>query len=74
MAYKSISTTSNNNFVYYETLKESRKHDIAQHLITYLAIFPLRGKSFFGRNTGKYGPEKTPYLDTFEAVSHCFVN
>ena len=21
----------------------------------------------FGRNTGKYGPEKTPYLDTFYA-------
>ena len=23
----------------------------------------------FGLNTGKYGPEKTPYLDTFYAVS-----
>ena len=45
MAYKSISTTSNNNFVYYETSKESRKHDIAQHLITCLVIFPLREKS-----------------------------
>ena len=22
----------------------------------------------FGRNTGKYGPEKTPHLDTFYAV------
>ena len=22
----------------------------------------------FGLNTGKYGPEKTPYLDTFQAV------
>ena len=22
----------------------------------------------FGLNTGKYGPEKTPYLDTFRAV------
>ena len=22
----------------------------------------------FGLNTGKYGPEKTPYLDTFHAV------
>ena len=22
----------------------------------------------FGLNTGKYGPEKTPYLDTFDAV------
>ena len=23
---------------------------------------------FSGPNTGKYGPEKTPYLDTFHAV------
>ena len=23
----------------------------------------------FSSNTGKYGPEKTPYLDTFHAVS-----
>ena len=23
----------------------------------------------FGLNTGKYGPEKTPYLDTFRAVA-----
>ena len=23
----------------------------------------------FGLNTGKYGPEITPYLDTFHAVS-----
>ena len=25
--------------------------------------------SVFSLNTGKYGPEKTPYLDTFHAVS-----
>ena len=25
--------------------------------------------SIFSPNTGKYGPEKTPYLDTFYAVS-----
>ena len=24
--------------------------------------------AFSGPNTGKYGPEKTPYLDTFHAV------
>ena len=23
----------------------------------------------FGLNTGKYGPEKTPHLDTFQAVA-----
>ena len=25
-------------------------------------------QSFFGPNEGKYGPEKTPYLDTFHTV------
>ena len=28
---------------------------------------------FFGLNTGKYGPEKTPYLDTFHAVEAVFI-
>ena len=27
---------------------------------------------FFGKNTGKYGPEKTPYLDTFYAVLNLY--
>ena len=26
---------------------------------------------FFGPNTGKYGPQKTPYLDTFHTVWLC---
>ena len=26
-------------------------------------------KKIFSPNTGKYGPEKTPYLDTFHAVT-----
>ena len=26
---------------------------------------------FHDSNTGKYGPEKTPLLDTFYAVQHC---
>ena len=32
--------------------------------------------SLFSPNTGKYGPEKTPYLDIFRAVPlphHCFI-
>ena len=29
---------------------------------------------FSGRNTGKYGPEKTPYLDTFQAVPSIITN
>ena len=28
-----------------------------------MTIFPV-----FSPNTGKYGPEKTPYLDTFDAL------
>ena len=28
--------------------------------------------SIFSPNTGKHGPEKTPYLDTFHAVSYNF--
>ena len=28
----------------------------------------VQKRTEFGLNTGKYGPEKTPYLDTFHAV------
>ena len=27
--------------------------------------------SVFSQNAGKYGPENTPYLDTFDAVQDC---
>ena len=30
--------------------------------------FPVFGLNIFSLNTGKYGPGKTPYLDTFHAV------
>ena len=34
-------------------------------------IFLYSGiRSVFSPNTGKYGLKKTPYLDTFHAVSH----
>ena len=29
--------------------------------------------SVFSPNTGKYGPEKTPYLNTFHTVFHAFI-
>ena len=29
--------------------------------------------SVFSPNAGKYGPEKTPYLDTFQAVQELFL-
>ena len=38
----------------------------------YFSVFGLNAEiyqiSVFSLNTGKYGPEKTPYLDTFHAV------
>ena len=32
-------------------------------------VFPSLQISVFSRNTGKYGPEKTPYLDSFHSAS-----
>ena len=40
----------------------------AWNVLTY-GVFPGLYFSAFSPNTGKYGPEKTPYLDTFHAVS-----
>ena len=37
----------------------------------YFAVFGLNMEQYlsvFSPNAGKYGPEKTPYLDTFHAV------
>ena len=34
----------------------------------YFPVFLVRILSVFSPNAGKYGPEKTPYLDTFHAV------
>ena len=34
----------------------------------YVPIFGLNTEIVFSPNLGKYGPEKTPYLDTFHAV------
>ena len=37
----------------------------------YFPAFELNTERYgvFSSNAGKYGPEKTPYLDTFHAVS-----
>ena len=44
------------------------------HYVKSVQILSFSGPYFpvFGLNTGKYGPEKTPYLDTFHTV--LFVN
>ena len=39
--------------------------EIAQHCVKSVQI---RSIPVFSPNAGKYGPEKTPYLDTFQAV------
>ena len=39
------------------------------------SYFPAFGlNTAFSPNAGKYGPEKTPYLDTFHAVMNCMSN
>ena len=42
----------------------------------YFAVFGLNMEQYlsvFSPNAGKYGPEKTPYLDTFYAVNSCSI-
>ena len=42
-------------------------------LLTYVPPWKVsKYEVFFGPNTGKYGPEKTPYLDIVHAVK-CFI-
>ena len=61
-------------------ISASKKVRVVQVLFYYVLLATLRetrpnteffsGPYFpvFALNTGKYGPEKTPYLDTFHAV------
>ena len=44
--------------------------NIIKHCVESVQIRSFSGPYFpvFGLNTGKYGPEKTPYLDHFHAV------
>ena len=57
-------------------LKESTAGKISKYGVFSGPYFPLFGLnteiyfSVFSPNTGKYGPEKTPYLDTSYAVKH----
>ena len=36
--------------------------------LDWIRIFMQSKSPYFSPNTGKYGPEKTPYLETFHAV------
>ena len=37
-------------------------------VVNFVSISDTEYLSIFSPNTGKYGPEKNPYLDTFHAV------
>ena len=49
-----------NEFQYHNTEWKVSKYGVISG-----AYFPV-----FGLNTGKYGPEITPYLDTYHALEH----
>ena len=51
-------------------LQNSKENNCARKLQTYFPAFGLNTKylSVFSPNAGKYGPEKTPYLDTFHTT------
>ena len=76
ISYRSYGSTvlnkNNNNEhgEYYGTFI-SFKVQISQNSVKSVQIRIFSGPYFyvFGPNTGKYGPEKTPYLDTFHAAS-----
>ena len=47
--------------------KNSTAWKVSKYGVFSSLYFPV-----FGLNTGKYEPEKTPFLDTFHAASHIF--
>ena len=55
-------------FEYFWVLASHNAWKVSKYWVFSGPYFPV-----FGLNTGKYGPEITPYLDTFHAVSHCHV-
>ena len=72
--------------IFKEACKESPSTSIAFHCVKivqirsfsnpYFAAFGLNIQIYCtcSPNTGKYGPEKTPYLDTFYAVFSSIIN
>ena len=51
-------------------MKDTKNHAETPRLklIAYTVQKLSKYEIFYGRNAGKYGPEKTPYLDTFLVV------
>ena len=56
-------TSSNRRLLSIELLTQLSRREVSKHEVISGAYFPK-----FGLNTGKYGPEVTPYLDTYHAV------
>ena len=48
---------------------EFTRFKVSKYRVSSVPCFPV-----FGPNTGKYGPQKTPYLDTFHAVIDLFMS
>ena len=57
--------------IFYPPRKCNYYQETMSHFVKSVQIRSFSGPYFpvFSPNTGKYGPEKTPYLDTFHAVS-----
>ena len=50
------------------------KNEILEAKRSYFENLDIQYLSVFSPNGGKYGPEKTPYLDTFQAVLNTIEN
>ena len=63
-------TYENVNIRFTEIWKYNTTWKVPKHRVVSGPHFPVFSPHFpvFSPNIGKYGPEKTPYLDTFQAV------
>ena len=58
-----------NSKAFNKTLVSSLPHNSTARKVSKYAVFSGPCYPVFSPNTGKYRPEKTPYLDTFHAGS-----
>ena len=58
---------------YYSNIFNSILAGTTEQKVSKYGVFSGPYFPVFGLNTGKYGPEKTPYLDSFYAVYHISV-
>ena len=53
----------------FDTISQTNLETSTAWNVSTCGVFPSLYFPVFSPNTGKYGPEKTPYLDTFHVVS-----